>query len=152
MPLIDRIGINIGSKHAVEDGLRWTAAYGLHYVECQLETGPEACAAFTAERWVALRTRAEAAGMKMGLHTPTPDGVQPGMPVEQRCHQSTSAQGAVSGIAPAHAMTRLPLRGHPGHSVIQRPAPAHRRQGNRGRGVKRTVRMAKRVFLRQYST
>ena len=31
MQLIDRIGIDMGIKHSVEDGLRWAATHGLHY-------------------------------------------------------------------------------------------------------------------------
>ena len=38
MPLIDRIGIDIGIKHSVEDGLRWAATHGLHYVDFRLDT------------------------------------------------------------------------------------------------------------------
>ena len=30
MPLIDRIGIESGTKHAVADGLRWATTHGLH--------------------------------------------------------------------------------------------------------------------------
>ena len=30
MPLIDRIGIDIGIKHSTEDGLHWAATHGLH--------------------------------------------------------------------------------------------------------------------------
>ena len=52
MPLIDRIGIDIGIKHSVEDGLRWAATHGLRYVDFRLDTGPEAFDAFTPERWV----------------------------------------------------------------------------------------------------
>ncbi len=70
MPLIDRIGIDIGTKHSVEDGLRWAATHGLRYVDFRLDTGPEAFGAFTAERCAALRTQAEAAGITLGLHTP----------------------------------------------------------------------------------
>ena len=69
MQLIDRIGIDIGIKHSVEDGLRWAASHGLHYVDFRLDTGPEAFDAFTAERCAALRTRAEADGIIIGLHT-----------------------------------------------------------------------------------
>jgi len=69
MPLIDRIGIDIGTKHSVEDGLRWAATHGLRYVDFRLDTDPEAFAAFTAERCATLRTQAEAAGITMGLHT-----------------------------------------------------------------------------------
>ena len=47
MPLIDRIGRDIGMQHAVEDGLRWTAPHGLHAVDDRLDTSPGACDAFT---------------------------------------------------------------------------------------------------------
>ncbi len=69
MPLIDRIGMDSGTKHSVADGLRWAATHGLRYVDFRLDTGPEAFGAFTAERCAALRTRAEADGITMGLHT-----------------------------------------------------------------------------------
>jgi sugar phosphate isomerase/epimerase len=69
MQLIDRIGIDIGIKQSVEDGLRWAAAHGLHYVDFRLDTSPEAFGAFTAERCAAIRTRAEADGITIGLHT-----------------------------------------------------------------------------------
>jgi sugar phosphate isomerase/epimerase len=69
MPLIDRIGIDMGTKHSVEDGLRWAATHGLRYVDVRLDTGPEAFGTFTAARCAALRTQAEADGMTIGLHT-----------------------------------------------------------------------------------
>jgi sugar phosphate isomerase/epimerase len=69
MPLIDRIGIDMGIKHSVEDGLRWAATHGLRYVDFRLDTGPAAFDAFTPERCAALRTQAEAAGITIGLHT-----------------------------------------------------------------------------------
>ena len=69
MPLIDRIGIDMGTKHSVEDGLRWAATHGRRYVDFRLDTGPEAFGAFTAERCAALRTQAEADEIIMGLHT-----------------------------------------------------------------------------------
>jgi sugar phosphate isomerase/epimerase len=69
MQLIDRIGIDIGIKHSVEDGLRWAATHGLHYVDFRLDTGPEAFDAFTPERCAVLRTQAEGDGITIGLHT-----------------------------------------------------------------------------------
>src|SRR5712691_47539 len=69
MQIIDRIGIDIGIKKSVEGGLRWAAAHGLHYVDFRLDTSPEAFVTFTSERCEAIRTRAEAAGITMGLHT-----------------------------------------------------------------------------------
>jgi hypothetical protein len=29
MPLIDRLGMAMGTKHSIEDGLRWAATHGL---------------------------------------------------------------------------------------------------------------------------
>ena len=69
MQIIDRIGIDMGIKTSVEDGLHWAAAHGLRYVDFRVDTGPEAFAAFTAARYAALRTQAEAAGITLGLHT-----------------------------------------------------------------------------------
>jgi sugar phosphate isomerase/epimerase len=69
MQIIDRIGIDMGIKTSVEDGLRWAAAHGLHYVDFRLDTSPEAFTAFTAARCTAIRTQAEAAGIPLGLHT-----------------------------------------------------------------------------------
>lgn len=69
MQILDRIGIDIGSKTSVEDGLRWAAAHGLRSIDVRLNTGPEAFAAFTPERCAALRAQAEAAGIPVGLHT-----------------------------------------------------------------------------------
>ena len=54
MPLIERIGIDVGIKHFVEDGLRWPVPHGLHAVDGRLDTSPEACDACTPERCVAL--------------------------------------------------------------------------------------------------
>src|SRR6266436_448172 len=69
MQIIDRIGIDIGIKKSVEDGLLWAAAHGLHYVDFRLDTSPDAFVAFTSERCEAIRTRAEADGITIGLHT-----------------------------------------------------------------------------------
>jgi hypothetical protein len=51
----------LASKKSVDDGLRWAAAHGLHYVDFWLDTSPEAFVAFTVERCEAIRTRTEAA-------------------------------------------------------------------------------------------
>ena len=69
MQMLDRIGIDIGTKHSVEDGLRWAATHGLHYVDFRLDTSPEAFVAFTPERCATIRTQAETAGITIGLHT-----------------------------------------------------------------------------------
>lgn len=69
MTLIDRIGIDVGVKKSVEEGLEWAAENGLHYVDFRLETGPDSFAAFTPERCDAIRARAAASNITLGLHT-----------------------------------------------------------------------------------
>jgi hypothetical protein len=54
MPLIDRLGMAMGTKHSIEDGLRWAATHGLRSVDFRLDTGPKACDACTPERGAAL--------------------------------------------------------------------------------------------------
>ncbi len=65
----ERIGIDIGVKKSVEDGLDWAEENDLHYVDFRLETGPDSFAALTPGRCAAIRQRAEAIGLTIGLHT-----------------------------------------------------------------------------------
>src|SRR5262249_52994122 len=68
MPLINRMEIDIGIKHSAENGLRWAAAHGLHYVDFRLDTGPEAFDAFIPDCRAPLGTQREAAGVSSGLN------------------------------------------------------------------------------------
>ena len=67
--MIDRRGIDIGIKKSVEDSLRCAATHGLHFVDFRLDTSPGVFVAFTPARCEAMRTRAEADAMIIGLHT-----------------------------------------------------------------------------------
>jgi len=69
MALIDRIGIDMGVKLSIEDGLTWAATHSVRYVDFRLETGPSSFAALTPERCGALRDQAAQAGITIGLHT-----------------------------------------------------------------------------------
>lgn len=69
MEIVERIGIDIGAKKPLEDGLDWAAAHGLRYVDFRLDTHPQAFAAFTPARCEAIRARAAASGITIGLHT-----------------------------------------------------------------------------------
>lgn len=69
MTIKHRIGIDIGVKKAVEEGITWAAEHGIHYVDFRLETGPDSFAAFTLERCEAIRDHADASGVTIGLHT-----------------------------------------------------------------------------------
>lgn len=68
-PIKDRIGIDIGVKTSIEDGITWAAQHGVRMVDFRLETGPSAFAELTADRCRAIRVQAEQAGVTVGLHT-----------------------------------------------------------------------------------
>jgi sugar phosphate isomerase/epimerase len=69
MAIKDRIGIDIGIRKSIEDGLAWAAANGIRYVDFRLETSPDSFAELTPERCNAIRARAETHGITIGLHT-----------------------------------------------------------------------------------
>jgi sugar phosphate isomerase/epimerase len=69
MEIIDRIGIDMGVKMSLEDGLTWAATHGLRYVDFRLDTGPTSFAELTPARCDALRQQAAQAGITIGLHS-----------------------------------------------------------------------------------
>lgn len=57
MTLRERIGVDLGGRRRLEDGLAWAGAHGVHYVDVCLEGAPDhpnAPATWTAERVAAL--------------------------------------------------------------------------------------------------
>lgn len=72
MTLRDRIGVDLGGRRPLEDGLAWAAGHGVHYVDACLEGAPEhpnAPAAWTPARVAALRSACERHRISLGLHT-----------------------------------------------------------------------------------
>jgi sugar phosphate isomerase/epimerase len=72
MTLRDRIGVDLGGRRRLEDGLAWAAAHGVRYVDACLEGAPDhpnAPATWTAERVAALRATCERHGIHLGLHS-----------------------------------------------------------------------------------
>jgi len=70
--LRERIGVDLGGRRRLEDGLAWAAAHGVHYVDMCLEGAPDhpnAPAAWTAERVAAIRTTCERHRIHLGLHS-----------------------------------------------------------------------------------
>src|SRR5439155_278549 len=70
--LRERIGVDLGGRRRLEDGLAWAAAHGVHYVDMCLEGAPDhpnAPAAWTAERVAAIRTICERHRIHLGLHS-----------------------------------------------------------------------------------
>ena len=69
MEIKDRIGIDMGVKLSLEDGLAWAATHALHYVDFRLDTSPTSFTELTPARCRTLRERAQQDGITIGLHT-----------------------------------------------------------------------------------
>jgi sugar phosphate isomerase/epimerase len=72
MTLRDRIGIDLGGRRPIEEGIAWAAANGVRYVDCCLEAAgpaPNAPHLWTPERVAAVRAGAEQGAVQLGLHT-----------------------------------------------------------------------------------
>lgn len=69
MNLRDRIGVDIGRKLSLEDGVAWAAAHAVRFVDVQLDTGANALGTIDEPRAAALRAACEQHGIHLGLHT-----------------------------------------------------------------------------------
>lgn len=67
--LKDRIGIDLGRKDAIEEGVDWAARNGVRIVDLEADWEPNALLSFLGPRGDALRAASEAAGVRLGLHT-----------------------------------------------------------------------------------
>ncbi len=67
--LRDRIGVDLGRRVTLEDGLDWAARNQVRYVDIQLDTGANAFTLFDDARAQAIRSRCERDGIHLGLHT-----------------------------------------------------------------------------------
>ena len=70
--LRERIGVDLGGRRRLEDGLAWAAAHDVHYVDACLEGAPDhpnAPATWTAERVAAVRATCARHGLHLGLHS-----------------------------------------------------------------------------------
>lgn len=69
MTLLDRIGIDLGRKIRLEQGIELAARHGIRFVDVQLDTGDNAFDRFDAGRCAAVRSACEKHGIQLGLHT-----------------------------------------------------------------------------------
>lgn len=69
MNLRDRLGVDLGGRMKLEDGLEWAAANQFYFVDVCVDNAPNALDSFTAERLRHVRARCEASGIHLGLHT-----------------------------------------------------------------------------------
>ena len=72
MTLRERVGIDLGGRRPVEEGLAWASAHGVRYLDVCLEAAgpaPNAPHLWSDERVAAVRDAAERGGIHLGLHT-----------------------------------------------------------------------------------
>ena len=67
--LKDRIGVDIGRRAKLEDGIEWAAENDVHYIDIQLDTGPNAIESFDAARCETVKAMCRDRGIHLGLHT-----------------------------------------------------------------------------------
>jgi sugar phosphate isomerase/epimerase len=67
--LKDRIGVDIGRRAALEDGLEWAARNEVYYVDIQLDSGANAMERFGDARCEAVKETCGRHGIHLGLHT-----------------------------------------------------------------------------------
>ena len=69
MNLRDRIGIDLGRRIKLEDGIEWAAENGVRFIDIQLDTAANAVTAFDDKRADGVRNLAAKHGVTLGLHT-----------------------------------------------------------------------------------
>ena len=67
--LKQRIGIDIGRRVSVEEGLEWAAKNDVHFIDVQTDIHPNALESFDAERIAGVRALKEKHNINLGLHT-----------------------------------------------------------------------------------
>lgn len=68
-PLKERIGVDLGRKLAVEDGIAWAATNDVYFVDAQTDIAPNALESFDDARCKAVRAACDKTGVHLGLHT-----------------------------------------------------------------------------------
>jgi len=67
--LRDRIGVDLGRKIRLEEGIEWAATNGVRFIDVQLDTAENALSTFDAKRCSAVRKQLDKRRIKLGLHT-----------------------------------------------------------------------------------
>lgn len=67
--LRDRIGVDIGRKLRLGEGIEWAARNGVRCIDIQLDTGENTFTRFDEARAAAVRAACERHGIHLGLHT-----------------------------------------------------------------------------------
>jgi sugar phosphate isomerase/epimerase len=69
MDLLGRIGVDLGRRLRLEEGIEWAGRHGVRYLDVQLDTAANALPTFDAARAASVRRLAERHEVRIGLHT-----------------------------------------------------------------------------------
>jgi sugar phosphate isomerase/epimerase len=69
MNLKERIGIDLGRKKRLEDGIEWAAGNGVRFLDVELDVEPNALKSFDDRRSAGVREALQRHGIRLGLHT-----------------------------------------------------------------------------------
>jgi sugar phosphate isomerase/epimerase len=67
--LRDRIGIDLGQRNKIEDGIAAAIAHGVRYLDLKIDVAPNAIESLTADRVGTIRSACEANDIRIGIHT-----------------------------------------------------------------------------------
>ena len=68
-PLKERIGVDLGRRLPVEEGIEWAARNEVYYIDAQTDIAPNALESFDDARCKSVREACEKHGIHLGLHT-----------------------------------------------------------------------------------
>ena len=69
MSLKDRIGVDLGRRVSLEDGVAWAVEHDVTYIDAQLDIAPNGLDTFDEARCRPILKAAAAGGIHIGLHT-----------------------------------------------------------------------------------
>lgn len=69
MNLRERIGIDLGQKNRIEDGLAAAIEHGVRYLDLKIDVAPNAIETLTDERVANIRGICDQHGIHVGIHT-----------------------------------------------------------------------------------
>ncbi len=69
MQFVERIGIDIQAKVALEEGIEWARSHGLRYIDAEVDVPPNALERFDEATCGRIRELCEQGGLHLGLHT-----------------------------------------------------------------------------------
>ena len=69
MGLRERIGVDLGRRIRLEEGIEWAAQHAVRFIDIQLDTAANAVTAFDDQRAERVRQLAATHGITLGLHT-----------------------------------------------------------------------------------